>query len=155
MNYVYNGNTGKIDKCFENGKIIVYDDNKICNKVEILKGESFTKVFDISMFELSRVLTGTEMLFVMYLSRFIEYESGKLSYSNGKSVNKYVLGKHLSKSIRSIEMLLKSLEEKQVIHKCKQGSIKYFVNPFLFMKGRKINKTLCEMFCNTKWCKLF
>jgi hypothetical protein len=52
--------------------------------------------------------------------------------------------------------LLNSLVDKEILGKHKTGrSVALTVNPFIFMRGQKVNQTLYEFFLNSKWAKIY
>jgi hypothetical protein len=60
----------------------------------------------------------------------------------------------VEKDIVTVDKLLDSLNKKQVIGKHKTGrTVCFTVNPFIFMKGNRVNKTLAKFFENSRWAK--
>lgn len=118
--------------------------------IEINTDEQFVKVYYKKMFELSRSLSGTEMQFVNYLMQYIRYESGLLAYDNGRPLTKKTISKELEKDIRTIERWFLTLINREVVKKVDD---EFYINPFLFMRGKRISKTLFEIFKNSRWAK--
>ena len=121
---------------------------------EINKDKSYVKVYTKHLFELSRSLSGTENQFVNYLLGYIRYESGILAHENGKVLTRQTMTVETELSIKTIDRLLKSLIDKQVLGKHKTGhNICFTVNPYIFMRGSRVNTTLIKMFENSRWAK--
>lgn len=139
----------------EGDKIIRAKDSSFTETIEINTKETYVKLFTKTMFILAKELSGSEMQFIHYLLQFLRYESGLISYENGKELCNKSIALEIGKSVRWVEMTMKSLEEKQVLHKIKIGKSKYLANPWLFMRGKRITKTLYEIFKDTKWAKLY
>ena len=124
--------------------------------VEINKGEPFIKVYAKTLFELSKSLTGTESQFVNYLIQYIKYTSGILAYHNNNEnpLTRQHMAEETGLSIKTVDRIMRSLQDKQVIGKHRTGNdITFTVNPFIFMKGDRVNETLYNFFKNTRWNK--
>ena len=120
--------------------------------VSINSDEPFVKVYTTVLFKLSRSLSGTESQFINYLLQYIRYTSGLLEYRNGNTLTRSHMALETGLNIKTIDRLLKSLVDKQVLGKHKTGQdISFTVNPFIFMKGKRISDTLFNLFKNTKW----
>jgi hypothetical protein len=96
-------------------------------------------------------LTPNEKAFMFSICPYICYESCAIQYSNGKDIGTEELvkitGLRRNLLYQTIEMLVK----KDIIYKGKNSiSRQYFVNPWLFCKGNRINKVLKTMFKNYK-----
>lgn len=122
-----------------------------------LPKELYVKAFIRPMFKLPEVLSGTEVQFVYYLLQFLEFESGVLSHpTNGKHLSREYISLDTGMGLSTVDRLLGKLKEEKVIsHNHLGREVKYFMNPFIFMRGRRINKTLHEMFKNSPWAKLY
>jgi hypothetical protein len=140
---------------------IIRLENKVKKTVEepmiyINTDEPFIKVFTKPLFELSKSLNGTESQFVNYLMQYIRYSTGTIAYSNGKPVTRATMSKDTGLSKKTIDRLINSLTDKEILGKHKTGRcITLTVNPFIFMRGQKVNQTLYEFFMNSKWAKMY
>ena len=124
--------------------------------VSINKDEPFIKVFTKPLFELSKSLNGTESQFINYIIQYIRYNTGILAYSNGKPVTRSALARETGLSKSTVDRVINGLVDKEVLGKHKTGRFYTLtVNPFIFLKGYKINMTLYELFCNTKWAEMY
>lgn len=121
---------------------------------EILKDEAYIKMYNRPMFSLARSLTGSELQMVYFLLPFLSYESGMLKTRNGQPLARKQISGKTGLSINTVDRLLQGLKEKQIIGRNVVGrEVQYFMNPYLFMRGKRINKTLHDMFKNTDWAK--
>lgn len=131
-------------------------EQELINKVEINEKESFVKAYVRPMIDLGNSLTGAEMNLVYYMLPYLNYCNGMITANNGRPLAKEKIVRDLGVNKRQIEKLIKNLKDKQVIGIHKTGhEVQYFMNPWLFMKGQKINRTLHVMFKNTRWAKMF
>lgn len=122
--------------------------------VEIMANEPYTKVYNRPMFSIAKSLTGSELQMVYFLLPFMSFESGMLKTRNGQPLNRKQIAERTGLSINTVDRLLQGLKEKQIIGRNVVGrEVQYFMNPYLFMRGKRINKTLHDMFKNTVWAK--
>jgi hypothetical protein len=123
--------------------------------VEINKDEPYAKAFIKPMFTLARSLSGPELQMVYFLLPYISYESGILMHSNGRQLTRECISETTGLGLKTVDRILKTLFEKKVIGKHNSGrEIHLTVNPWLFMRGKRINKTLYEFFKNSRWAKV-
>ena len=135
-------------------------DNYCKNKselIEINQDEDFVKMFTEAIVRLMQEedLTHTELKLCLYMSKYIGYETGLLRYeNNGKSLNLNDIVKITGISKRSVVAGMQGLISKKVfgVHRTGKENT-YTVNPFIFMKGRHVNKTLYNLYKKTKWAK--
>jgi len=93
---------------------------------------------------------------VYFLLPYLSYESGMLKHPNGQPLHRLYIAKETGLSINSVDRILQKLKENQIISRNVTGqSVQYIMNPWLFMRGKRINKTLYEMFKNTRWAKVY
>lgn len=124
-----------------------YDDNK----VRINKSKTFIKVFTGELMKMRLKMSSTDIIVSTILMHFISFESGMLT-KTGKNDERYPL---VNKDIHGITGLSDKVVMKTMNKLVKIGvyartkhkrSFKYFANPYIFMKGNSINKTLKDMF---------
>lgn len=146
----------KVGELYDNDRIVRAKSLEYLNNtVEINKDADFVKVYTKPLFELSRSLSGTESIFITYIINYIRYSSGILAHDNGKVLTRQTMSNETGLSIKTIDKLLHSLITKQIIGKHKTGhSISFTVNPYIFMRGSRINETLKKLYENTKWAKM-
>lgn len=135
-------------------------DEYFCKKtqlIELNKDEDFVKMFTEAIVRLIQEedLTNTELKLCLFMGKYIGYESGLLRYeNNGKLLNLNDIVNITGMSKRSVINGMQGLVSKKVfgVHKTGKENA-YTVNPFIFMKGRYVNKTLYNLYKNTKWAK--
>lgn len=101
-----------------------------------------------------------ERAFLFSIATYIGYEDCCLKFDNGNELTfeKMVEISGISKG--KLSTVLQGLIKKDILYKGKNSkTVQYFVNPWLFCKGNRINKVLKRMFRNyeiqsengTKW----
>lgn len=121
-------------------------------KVIINKNEHFIKVYYKKLFEVSKKLNGTEVQFLNYLIGYIAYNTSILCHPNGKILTRKKMSEETELDIRRVDQILEVLVNNEVLHKSRTGKHIYFIaNPYLFMKGVKINLMTVKMFEKTEW----
>lgn len=84
--------------------------------------------------------------------QYLQYQSGKLSFNNGKDVNKKHLSKLCNLSKNTIDKQIKGLIEEDIIKGVKNGrSVVYFVNPYVVHIGSQVHDSLIEMFKDSSY----
>lgn len=90
-----------------------------------------------------------ERAFLFSIVPYIGYEDCCLKYDNGKEIGFTNLIEISKISKRKVQDIIGSLVEKNILYKEKDGkTIRYFVNPYLFCKGSRIQSRLCSIFEN-------
>ena len=92
-----------------------------------------------------------EKAFLYSIVPYIGYDDCCLKYNNGNelSFEKMIEISGISKG--KLSETIKSLIDKDILYKGKNSkNTQYFVNPWLFCKGNRINKVLKTMFKNYK-----
>jgi len=120
-------------------------------KIIINKNENFIKVYYKKLFEVSKELNGTEVQFLNYLIGFIAFNTSILCHPNGKILTRKKMSEDTQLDLRRVDQILNVLVNNEVLHKSRTGKHIYFIaNPFIFMKGVKINIMTVKLFENTK-----
>lgn len=123
---------------------------------EILPNEPYAKAFLKPMFQIAKTLKGTELQMVYFLLPYLSYESGMLKHPNGQPLHRNYIAEKTELSLSSVDRILQKLKENRIISRNVTGNeVQYFMNPWLFMRGKRINKTLYEMFKNSEWAKVY
>ncbi len=92
-----------------------------------------------------------EKAFLFSIVPYIGYEDCCLKYDNGRELKFESLLEITGISRAKLQSVVNSLIEKDIIYKGKNSNaMQYFVNPWLFCKGNRINKVLRTMFKNYK-----
>lgn len=90
-------------------------------------------------------------LFLLMLD-YVAYQSGKLMFKNGVTINRRNLAKACGVSNATVDRQLKGLIEEDVIKSVKDGRDSvFFVNPYVFHIGKKVNYSLYELFKDTAY----
>ena len=127
----------------------------LTDTIEINNNQPYIKVFTKTMFEVSKCLDGVTAQFLNFLIPYISYQTGILTYSNGKMLNRASLIALTGLHKDTVDKCLNKLITMKVLGKHKTGrEVCYLANPFIFMKGNRVNKTLVKLFENSKWAKM-
>lgn len=98
---------------------------------------------------LMKELSQTEKAFLFSISTYVSFEDSHLIYRNGNDIGTEDLVKITGMSRATVYRTIDDLISKDVLYKGKNSrSRQYFVNPWLFSKGNRINKVLKTMFKN-------
>ena len=145
---------------FEGDKVVRAKQSEYMVDKEIWKPDvNFVKLYDSgvdSIFDnLSEkeagTLTGNDCKLLLKLIKYISYENGMLT-KTGKNDSRYALiNEDISKltniNKRSVEKSMKKLVELSIFSRNKYGKCyQYYANPYIFFRGRFINKMLKDMF---------
>ena len=131
-------------------------DDYLKSTVELNRGEPYAKLYIRPMFELAKALSGSEMQMVYYLLSYLSYDSGIVMQNNGKPLSRQIIAQEINLAVKTVDKILRSLHQKQVIGKHNNGrEVHFTMNPWLFMRGKRINKTLYELFKNSRWAKVY
>lgn len=128
---------------------------KISDKIEttnVWKIEHFYKGHISEIRKVLGELNTNERAFLFSIATYVGYEDCCLKYDNGNELNFDALVE-LSKMGRgTVSEVINGLIKKDILYKGKNSSRdrQYFVNPWLFCKGNRINKVLKTMFKNYK-----
>jgi len=103
-----------------------------------------------------------EKAFLYAIAPYVGYEDCCIKYDNGKELNFNTLSDITGISTGKLSEVIKGLIDKDILYKGKNSkNVQYFVNPWLFCKGNRINKVLKTMFKNyyirtlgKKWSEL-
>jgi len=108
-------------------------------------------------------LSTMEKAFLFSIVPYISYDDCCLKYGNKKDIGTEDLVKISGLSRGKVYAVVKTLRKKDIIYKGENSKTKqYFINPWLFCKGNRLNKVLRTMFKNykirvlgnTKWSDL-
>lgn len=94
-------------------------------------------------------LDSGERAFLFSIAPYIGYEDCCIRYDNGKELSTKQIQDLVGMGQSKVYAIIKSLQEKDILYKGKNSkNTQYFVNPYLFCKGTRINKVLQKMFDN-------
>lgn len=144
----------------KDGKIIIeeYEEDKLI----AFKGGNFVKLFDCVVPKLLHDLTPTEIKFVFSLVPFISYEDCVIRENrlrNSEAINAKQLSRLLDVEYSKTRRMISSLERKGVIGHHETGNSEkegkkhkvYTVNPYIFFRGNKINRAICDYYAKSGW----
>lgn len=99
-------------------------------------------------------LTSTEYRILLLMISNTNYKSGLITLGNNHDITNDWITKTLKINKKTTDSCIKTLMDKGIIAtNTTNHKTKYFFNPYIQYKGRWINRTLYEMFKNTKWAK--
>ena len=155
MFYITDEDGNRIDEMNSGDRIVRATRSEyLINTVDLHRGEDFIKVFTSNLLDVASELTGQESILMMIMIGFIQYNTGILTHKNGRPVTRECITKMADKDKTVVDRLLDSLSKKQIIGKHKTGrTVCFTVNPFIFMKGNRVNRTLAKFFENSRWAK--
>jgi len=94
-------------------------------------------------------LSTNEKAFLFAIAPCVNYDDCCLKYSNGKDITSSDLVKITGLGRGTVFDTIRSLTEKDIVYRGKNSKNRqYFVNPWIFCKGNRINKVLKTMFKN-------
>ena len=162
MKVVVETETGEIlDEIKEGDRIRRKSQDDYCKGkgelIDMTENGNFIKIFNKTMAMLGgEGLTANEYQICLQLLNYIEYESGILKYANtGKQLNSQDISDITGICYKGVVRAMQTLVSKKIygVHKTGKENC-YTVNPFIFMKGKYINKTLYNFYKKSKWAKL-
>lgn len=115
--------------------------------------KSFTKSFNKKLEEIESIygFDLTEKGIIYTLSSYINYEDNLLCHPNGNPLYRKDLEKVLSLGHNAVDKYMSSLIKKGVFAKVLiKRSVHYYMNPFIFYKGNRIDNTLLNMFTKSE-----
>jgi len=149
---ILNVDTGEIIGLMNEGdRIVRGKSSKMLAETQVWRIEKFTKGSLREIRELLPELSGSERNFLFCVSTYVGYEDCCLEYDNGTPLDVDNFIKITSLSRATIFGVLNSLRKKDIIFKGKnsQGDL-YFMNPWIYCRGNRINNVLKAMFKNYK-----
>lgn len=92
-----------------------------------------------------------ERAFLYSLAPYVGYDDCCLKYMNGNELDIEKMAEISGISKRKMQDVIQGLIKKDIVYRGKNSkTYQYFMNPWLFCKGRTINKVLRTMFKNYK-----
>lgn len=99
-------------------------------------------------------LTGAEYRVLLIMISNTNYKSGLVTLANNHPMTVDWVTKTLNITKKTTEKCFRVLADKGIIHHgTSSKKTKTFFNPYIQYKGRWINKTLYDMFKDSKWAK--
>jgi hypothetical protein len=118
--------------------------------------DEFIKVFPREIAEIAPALSGTEIVIVMLLMNCMSYSDGLLRKGGkGKPVTMEYIENLTGYSRKTVIKSMANLVKKRVYFYGRTGRketdpYQFYVNPYIFFKGKYINPTLVSMFKDYK-----
>lgn len=107
----------------------------------------FIKIFPDELNRIAFNLTGAETLTLIRLLGYIDFESGMLKKPDKTPLINTDIIKITGFSKVTVIDIMENLVLKRIFSRNKVGrTYQYFANPYIFFKGKYINKTLIDMF---------
>ncbi len=152
--YIVDTDTGEIkneihagDKC----KITRKESIEYLSQFRDWKIEHFYKGHIEEIRQLMKELSTVEKAFLFSIAPYVGYEDCCLKYDNGNELSFDDMVKLTGLSRGTLSNVITGLIKKDIIYRGKNSkSRQYFVNPWIFCKGNRINKVLKTMFRNYK-----
>lgn len=124
--------------------------------IEINKGEPFIKIYpNVIDCLLNEDLSSADYKIIFICMKYLRYDSGAVMYeNNGNFLSQKDIIALTKLGKKTVYNSIEKLVSKKILHKGVTGKeYQLFMNPFIFMRGTKVNKTLCSMFAKSKWNK--
>ena len=119
------------------------------NATEPFGQDVFYKGYTNEIKAVLKELSTTERAFLFSIAPYINFEDCCLKYKNGVDVTTDDLIEICNLSRSTTFNTVNTLVDKDILYKGKNSKNRqYFVNPWLFCKGNRINKVLRTMFQN-------
>lgn len=131
------------DRCITKESIDYLD-----NTTQFGKDEPFIKVFSKYIPKIALELSGGAAGIMFMIAPHIAFGSGLLCYmGKGHALNNGDIEELTGLSKKTIIKLMTELVDHKILARCISGrSYKYFVNPYIYCRGGRVNKTLEVMF---------
>lgn len=129
------------------------------NTIELNTNANFIKLYTDTLEDLiNENLTSADFKIILVCLKNLRYETGAVAFENtGYFLSQQDIVKSSGLTKMTVYTSIERLVDKKILHKGVTGKeYQLFMNPFIFMKGIKVNKTLCAMFAKSKWnkCKI-
>lgn len=157
----------KVNKYFlvdENGEILdeTSEDGEVFTKLTIgdrvyrKSGEEETprlrtidmRFVKVNIHEIGRI--GRKYPIFLRMIEYIQYQSNKLAFSNGKPINRQNLARVCGVCKNTVDTQLRGLIKEDVIKGVKDGrNCIYYVNPYIAHFGKQVYESVEKMFSST------
>ena len=117
--------------------------------------DNWGKAYDNATNKLARLnLSASEYKAILLMLPLVRLGSGLVAYGNYKPVSADWIADQLQISEASTYRVLARLQSLRIISKSISGNeVLYFFNPYIYMRGRYINKSLYEIFRRSQWAE--
>lgn len=135
-------------------------------EVNFNQGVRFVKLFDEVLDTLSERLSVTEFRFAVRLAKHVSYDDCILrtnGHRNGKFLDISDISELLGENYKTTSRIMNGLVKKGVIGKHITGCIEnpnlsvqcYTCNPYIYMRGTKVEKTILALFEKSGWAEIY
>lgn len=147
---IVNPESGKeIDAIYAGDRVVRKESIDYLKSVDEWKIENFYKGHIKELEKWMKELSNVEKAFLFSIVPYISYNDCHLAYGNGVDIGTEDLVEISGLSRGAVYEAINSLIKKDIIYKGRNSKNRqYFVNPWLFAKGSRINKVLKTMFKN-------
>lgn len=150
--------TGEVIEKIPHGKVLTYLDegDKVFRK-DCIEGAERTVAIKMRFAKVNPVvfwdIISKYPIFAKMLN-YLQYQSGKLVFRNGVTINRRNLAKACGVSSATVDRQLKGLMNEDIIKTIKDGrDVIFYVNPYIVHIGKKINYSLYMLFKETLYRK--
>lgn len=152
--YVVDSETGEIKSKIHDGdryKVTRKESIEYLSQFQDWKIEHFYKGHIEEIRKLMQELSTVEKAFLFSIALYVGYEDCCLKYDNGNELSFDDMLRISGLSRGTLSNVITELIKKDIIYRGRNSkSRQYFVNPWIFCKGNRINKVLKTMFRNYK-----
>lgn len=151
------GTTGEVLDILNEGDRILRaeSDEYLTRTIDMKDHGDYVKVYTKSMFQLAKRLDGVTIQLLNLMVTFLSYEDGILQHKNGKPLTRLNIIEMSGLNRKTVDKALKKLIDNKIIGRHKTGrTLHYTANPFIFMKGRRVSKTLYKFFEGSEWAQM-
>lgn len=164
--YLVSADTGEItNELYKDDRVKITRKESVeyLSQFQEWKIEHFYKGHIEEIRQVMQELSTTEKAFLFSVATYVSYEDCCLKHDNGNELSFNDMVRICSMSRSTINQVINGLIEKDILYRGRNSQARqYFVNPWLFCKGNRINKVLKTMFRNykvrvmggRKWCKI-
>jgi hypothetical protein len=150
--------TGEIETDIREGDRILRGQSteRLTNLIKINDKRPFVKVYIDSISEIAKdgELRGADYTVLFSMMPYIRFETGLIAHDNGRYMRGESIIPLTGLAGNTVYKSLEHLVKKRIFAKVRTGrDIKLYANPYIFMRGREVNRTLESMFRNTKYEK--
>lgn len=139
----------EIDAIYAGDRVVRKESIDYLKSVEEWKIEHFYKGHIKEIEKWMKDLSIVEKAFLFSIVPYISYNDCHLAYGNGVDIGTEDLVEITGLSRGAVYEAINSLVKKDILYKGRNSKNRqYFVNPWLFAKGSRINKVLKTMFKN-------
>lgn len=157
---IVDSDTGEItDEIYPGDRIVRHSSVKSLKKLKSVDDDK-SEIWNLKNFYKANVsemklwlvdLSQAEKAFLFSIAPYVSFDDCHLQYGNGIDIGTEDLMKITNMSRTLVYQTIDTLIQKDILYKGKNSKNRqFFVNPWLFCKGNRINKVLRTMFKNYK-----